>query len=102
MEPGAPDRRALTTGRQRTPPTFIDNRDTLGRILPQVGNIYIVWIADSSDSTGNTNVTDIWTAESVDSTVAIREFSAQQTTGSGAQLQIIPGGAGNLVTPQSL
>src|ERR1700677_3874704 len=44
---------------------FLDNRDTLGRILPQTGNVFIIWIADSSDSTGNTNVTDIWAAESV-------------------------------------
>jgi hypothetical protein len=81
---------------------LIDNRDSLGRILPEVGNVYVVWIADTSDSTGNTNVTDIWTAESVDSTVAVRSFSAQQTTGSGSQLQIIPAVQGNLVSPNSL
>jgi hypothetical protein len=81
---------------------LIDNRDSLGRIVPQTGNVFIVWIAASSDPTGNTNVTDIWTAESVDSTVALRTFSAQQTTGSGAELQIIPAGAGNLIAPTSL
>jgi hypothetical protein len=79
---------------------IIDNRSSL--IQPQVGNIFIVWIAQSSDPTGNTGVTDIWTAESVDSTVAVRSFSAQQTGGSGSQLQIIPAAAGNLVSPTSL
>ena len=79
---------------------IIDNRDT--RIQPEVGNVFVVWIADTSDSTGNTNVTDIWAAESVDSTVAVRSFSAQETTGSGAQLQLIPAAAGNLVSPTSL
>lgn len=81
---------------------LIDNRDTLGRILPELGNVFVVWIADTSDSTGNTNVTDIWAAESVDSTVAVRTFSAQETTGSGAQLQVIAAAAGNLVSPTSL
>src|SRR5271166_6398977 len=79
---------------------IIDNRDS--RILPEVGNVFVVWIADASDPTGNTNVTDIWTAESVDSTVAVRSFSAQETTGSGAQLQVIPATAGNLISPTSL
>lgn len=80
---------------------IIDNRSG-GLILPQLGNVFVVWIADASDPTGNTNVTDIWTAESVDSTVAVRAFSAQQTTGSGAQLELLPGAAGNLVSPTSL
>lgn len=79
---------------------IIDSRSPL--ILPEVGNVFIVWIADSGDSTGNTNVTDIWTAESVDSTVAVRSFSAQQTSGSGAQLEVIPQATGNLVSPTSL
>jgi hypothetical protein len=79
---------------------IIDLRDS--RINPELGNVFVVWIADASDPTGNTNVTDIWTAESVDSTVATRAFSAQETTGSGAQLQLIPAAAGNLISPQSL
>lgn len=81
---------------------IIDTRDSLGRILPEVGNVFVVWIADASDATGNTNVTDIWTAESVDATIAVRAFSAQETTGSGAQLQLIPAAAGNLISPISL
>ncbi len=81
---------------------IIDNRDPLNRILPELGNVFVVWIADASDATGNTNVTDIWAAESVDSTVAVRSFSAQETTGSGAQLQVIPAAAGNLISPTSL
>jgi hypothetical protein len=81
---------------------IIDNRDTLGRIQPEVGNIFVVWIADASDGTGNTNVTDIWTAGQVDATVAVRAFSAQETTGSGALLVVIPAAQGNLVSPSSL
>jgi hypothetical protein len=79
---------------------IIDLRDS--RINPEIGNVFVVWIADASDATGNTNVTDIWTAESVDSTVATRSFSAQESTGSGAQLQLIPAVAGNLISPTSL
>src|SRR5208283_2255364 len=83
---------------------IIDTRDPQGRILPELGNVFVVWIADASDPTGNTNVTDIWTAESVDSTVATRAFSAQPASGSGAQLQVIPAAASNppLITPQTL
>jgi len=81
---------------------IIDTRDPAGRILPEIGNVFVVWIADSSDSTGNTNVTDIWTAVSVDATVAVRAFSAQETSGSGAQLQVIPAVQGNLIFPTSL
>jgi hypothetical protein len=81
---------------------IIDNRDSAGRILPEIGNVFVVWIADASNSTGNTGVTDIWTAESVDSTVAVRSFSAQEKTGSGAQLQLIPAAGGNLISPASL
>ncbi len=73
-----------------------------GDILPALGNVFVVWIAAASDPTGNTSVTDIWTAESVDATVAVRAFSAQETTGSGAQLELIPGAANNLVSPQTL
>jgi hypothetical protein len=79
---------------------IVDNRSSL--ILPAVGNVFVVWIASNTDPTGNTGVTDIWTAESVDATVAVRSFSAQQATGSGAQLQLIPAVAGNLVSPTSL
>lgn len=81
---------------------IIDTRDPAGRILPEIGNVFVVWIADSSNSTGNTNVTDIWTAVSVDATVAVRAFSAQETSGSGAQLQVIPAVQGNLIFPTSL
>jgi hypothetical protein len=79
---------------------LIDLRDS--RINPEIGNVFVVWIADASDPTGNTNVTDIWAGESVDATVAVRNFSAQQTTGSGAYLQLIPAIAGNLISPQTL
>lgn len=79
---------------------LVDNRDS--RINPEVGNVFVVWIADASDATGNTNVTDIWAAVSVDSTVAVRSFSAQQTTGSGAQLDLVPAAAGSLISPQTL
>jgi hypothetical protein len=79
---------------------IIDSRDA--RILPEIGNVFVVWIADASDSTGNTNVTDIWAAESVDATVAVRAFSAQETTGSGAQLEVVPAVPGNLISPTSL
>jgi hypothetical protein len=79
---------------------IIDNRSSL--ILPQVGNVSVIWIASNTDPTGNTGVTDIWVFESVDSTVAVRTFSAQQSSGSGAQLQLIPAAAGNLVSPNSL
>ena len=81
---------------------IIDNRDSLGRIVPEVGNVFVVWIASASDPTGNTNVTDIWTAESVDATVAVRAFSAQEKTGSGAQLQLVPAASGSLISPTSL
>jgi len=75
----------------------LDNRDTLGRILPENGNLFIVWIAAASDPTGNTDVTDIWTAVSLDATTAVRLFSAQETSGSGGQLYLVPGVTGNLV-----
>jgi len=79
---------------------IIDNRSSL--ILPALGNVFVVWIASNADPTGNTGVTDIWTAVSVDATVAVRSFSAQQSSGSGAQVQLIPAAAGNLVSPTSL
>jgi hypothetical protein len=61
-----------------------DNRDTLGRILPEVGNISVVWLTN-----GSGNVTDIWVVDSVDSTVGVRSFSAVQPNGQGAQIQIV-------------
>jgi len=61
-----------------------DNRDSLNRILPELGNIWIVWL-----SNGGT-ITDIWTDLSVDSTVGVRTFSAVQPGGvQGAYLQIV-------------
>jgi hypothetical protein len=79
-----------------------DTRDPKGRITPEVGNAFVVWIADASDTTGNTKVTDLWAASQVDATVAVREFSAQLTTGSGAILAITPAGPGNLISRTSL
>src|SRR5208283_5652877 len=59
-----------------------DNRDV--RILPEPGNIWIVWLQASGTCPGNTGsgdpaVTDIWLAVSVDSTVGVRTFSIQET-----------------------
>src|SRR5277367_912949 len=65
--------------------TVGDNRDTLNRILPELGNIWLVWLVD-----GSGNVTDVWTDVSVDSTVGVRTFSAQENIGgqiSGGQVQ---------------
>jgi hypothetical protein len=82
--------------------TLQDSRDPKGRITPEVGNAFVVWIADASDATGNTNVTDLWAAVQADATVAVREFSAQLTTGSGAILALTPAGPGNLISRTSL
>jgi hypothetical protein len=64
-----------------------DNRDKLNRILPEVGNIWVVWLQN-----GGGTVTDVWTDLSVDSTVGVRVFSIQEKIGtsqvSGGQLQI--------------
>lgn len=79
---------------------LIDTRSNL--IDPELGNVWIVWVAACSDSTGNTNVTDIWASISVDSTLAVRLFSAQETSGSGGQFQVIPAVTGNLISPQTL
>ena len=85
-----------------------DNRDALGRILDENGNVGIVWIAACSDSTGNTNVTDIWLDGQYDSTLGVRLFSAQQkspTTGPGATLYLVASllaGDDNLVSPNNL
>lgn len=63
-----------------------DNRDTLGRISNQVGNIWLVWIENSG------TVSDVWVMDSVDSTVGVRCFSIQEkinnAQSSGCQLQI--------------
>jgi ABC-type phosphate transport system substrate-binding protein len=85
-----------------------DNRDSLGRIIDETGNVGIVWIAACSDSTGNTNVTDIWLDGQYDSTLGVRLFSAQQkapTAGAGATLYLVAAqlaGDDNLVSPNSL
>jgi len=65
----------------------VDLRDS--RIQQEIGTLWVVWVADCSDATGNTNVTDIWTDESVDSTVGVRSFMAQESDGPGAQLQLV-------------
>jgi hypothetical protein len=57
-------------------------------ILPQPGNIWVVWIAACSDTTGSTNISHIWTDVSEDSTVGVRTFFAQETNGSGAVIQV--------------
>ncbi|MGA6983393.1 MAG: hypothetical protein WBZ11_17705 [Candidatus Sulfotelmatobacter sp.] len=64
-----------------------DNRDSLNRILPELGNIWIVWLTNSGGT-----VTDIWTDLSVDSTVGVRTFSAVQPGDiQGAYLQLVVG-----------
>ena len=88
--------------------TVGDNRDTLGRILPELGNVWLVWLQNGSGA-----ATDVWTDISVDSTVGVRTFSIQENFGtkaspiqvSGGQLQInqpanTAGGA--LITPNNL
>jgi hypothetical protein len=85
-----------------------DNRDSLGRILDENGNVGFVWIADCSDGTGNTGVTDIWMDGQYDSTLGVRLFSAQQkapTAGPGATLYLVSSlltGDDNLVNPANL
>jgi len=81
-----------------------DNRDTLNRITNEVGNINLVWIEDISG-----NVTDAWFLISVDSTVGVRTFSAQEKVGgvqvSGGQVQITVATSypsDKLVSPQTL
>jgi hypothetical protein len=78
--------------------TVGDTRDS--RILPELGNIALVWLQNGSGT-----VTDIWATVSVDSTVGVRTFSLQQTNGSGGQLQInqTAGTAGgSLISPNNL
>lgn len=86
-----------------------DNRDSLNRILDETGNLGVVWDAACSDSTGNTNVTDVWLDGQYDSTLGVRLFSAQQkspTAGPGATVYLNGTAAGtisdNLVSPATL
>ncbi len=86
-----------------------DNRDSLNRILDEIGNMGIVWVAACSDSTGNTSITDVWMDGQYDSTLGVRLFSAQQkspTAGAGATVYLngITAGttSGNLVLPNNL
>ena len=84
---------------------LIDNRDTLNRIVPEKGNVWVVWVATQdgatcANSVGGTGVTDIWLNVSVDSTVGVRAFLLAQRDGTpGAYVQIItpPAAVGNLV-----
>jgi len=85
---------------------MIDARSST--IPNELGNIWIVWVAACSDITGNTNITDLWTDVSQDSTVGNRSFFAQQSGGNwpsfagGDQLQVIPAASGGLVSPATL
>jgi hypothetical protein len=58
-----------------------DNRNAA--IVNQTGNIWLVWIERTPGT-----VTDVWTDISVDSTVGVRCVLAQETNGSGCQVQI--------------
>ena len=79
----------------------VDNRSSL--IQPELGSVGVVWDAACSDTTGNTGVTDIWADVQIDSTVGVRTFLAINFDGTpGAQIQIIPAAAGNLISPQTL
>jgi hypothetical protein len=65
-------------------------------INPEVGNLWVVWIADCSNKA--TAVSDIWLDVSVDSTVGVRSLLAQQSSGAGAQIGVVTGiAAGNLI-----
>lgn len=84
-----------------------DNRDKLNRILDETGNMGMVWDAACSDTTGNTNISDIWLDGQYDSTLGVRLFSAQQVgTGPGATVYLtgVSGGtvSDNLVNPNNL
>jgi hypothetical protein len=74
---------------------LLDLRDTLGRIVPEKGNLWVVWVATQDGGTcatsvGNTGVTHIWLDISVDSTVGVRTFLLTQRDGTpGAYAQII-------------
>jgi hypothetical protein len=70
------------TGSSNTDALVTDNRDV--RILPETGNVWIVWSQNAACSSTTATVTDIWLAVSVDSTVGVRTFSAQQPSGGGS------------------
>jgi hypothetical protein len=64
-----------------------DNRDSLNRILPENGNIVVVWTQDSSG-----NIYDVFLDVSVDSTVGVRTFSAVEPgDAQGGLVQLAPG-----------
>jgi len=68
-----------------------DNRDSLGRILDENGNVGVVWTASCTDGTGNTNITDVWIFGQYDSTLGNRLLLAQQkapTAGKGATVYV--------------
>jgi hypothetical protein len=68
---------AITSGTQTHGAYLTDNRDTLGRIANEPGNIWAVWIENGACGSG-TSVSDLWLDVSVDSTVGVRCFSAVQ------------------------
>lgn len=75
-----------------------DNRNAA--IVNQTGNVWVVWIENTSSGA----VEDIWTDVSVDSTVGNRCALAQETNGSGCQVQITSaaGTVGDNLTAQNL
>lgn len=88
-----------------------DNRDALNRILDENGNMGLVWLADCSDGTGNTNISKVILIGQYDSTLGMRLFLAQQKpaageANSGATLYLNGTTAGtasdNLVEPNNL
>ncbi len=88
---------------------IIDNRDPLGRITPENGNLWVVWVAaqdgaNCASSVGGTNVSDIWVDVRVDSVIGVRAFLATEPSGiPGAQLQVVTGiAAANLISPASV
>jgi len=84
---------------------MLDKRDSLNRITPELGNLWVVWLAACSDTTGATGVSDVWLDLSVDSTVGVRGVLATQPDGTpGDYVQVItpPPAPGNKITPASL
>ncbi len=71
---------AISSGTQTHGAYLTDNRDTLGRIANEPGNIWAVWIENGACGSG-TAVSDLWLDVSVDSTVGVRCFSAVQQNG---------------------
>jgi hypothetical protein len=83
---------------------IIDKRDTLNRIVPEIANLWVVWVGPKDGSTcalsaGTGVPTDIWAMASVDSTVGVRAFLATQRDNTkGAYIQVLTGiTAGNRV-----